>query len=184
MPTTRLLSRIGPLRCKKLSICPNAGYPTVIDRQMVFPTTPTYFENRCRRFRIRCQSGRWLLKRRPFISRTVSSSCRILSKKSKRNRVDNQRWWNTANDEGADNQATAKGESRYGDKSSSHDFRRQHTNGLTTVQPIDHNPILQRMTQGQKLIAVEYDSPPRPTFRLILPERLHRSCRGECTDHR
>ena len=47
MPTTRLLSRIGPLR-KKLSICPNAGYPTVIDRQMVFPTTPTYFGEQMR----------------------------------------------------------------------------------------------------------------------------------------
>ena len=47
VPTTRLLSRIGPLR-KKLSICPNAGYPTVIDRQMVFPTTPTYFGEQMR----------------------------------------------------------------------------------------------------------------------------------------
>ena len=45
VPTTRLLSRIGPLR--KLSICPNP-YPTVIDRQMVFPTTPTYFGEQMR----------------------------------------------------------------------------------------------------------------------------------------
>ena len=88
-------------------------------------------------------------------------------------------------DEGADNQATAKGESRYGDKSlrvTISDL--QHTNGLTTVQPIDHNPILQRMTQGQKLIAVEYDSPATPDIQAYFAGALAIEAAGADTDHR
>ena len=58
----------------------------------------------------------------------------------------------------------------------------QHTNGLTTVQPIDHNH-LQRMTQGQKLIAVSM-IPRHARHSGLFAGALAIEALGRCTDHR
>lgn len=47
VPMLRLASRIGRLS-KPLMVLPNAGYPTVMDREMVFPVQPGYFAEQMR----------------------------------------------------------------------------------------------------------------------------------------
>lgn len=47
VPMLRLVSRIGCLN-KPLMVLPNAGYPTVMDREMVFPVQPDYFAEQMR----------------------------------------------------------------------------------------------------------------------------------------
>ncbi|HHX38262.1 MAG TPA: bifunctional homocysteine S-methyltransferase/methylenetetrahydrofolate reductase [Clostridiaceae bacterium] len=162
VPTTRLLSRIGPLK-KKLSVCPNAGYPTVIDRQMVFPTSPAYFGEQMRSIlRLGANLVGGCCGTTPFhikeLAKVVADDCVTAGKRSMSQRVATE--------------VTTKESSIESEAGQSVVPVVKTADEIPVVTAVEtgeespsahaHNPILQRMTQGQRLIAVEYDSPATP----------------------